>query len=136
MTAHPLEELREFLLGAFGWGAGATLVLAVLGSIGMSTGVLRRVEAINRASERIMAGELDRRLPTTIGDRSRSGDEFDRLAANLNVMLDRIAGVRSRDGARRTCESHGRYTEMKRSLPGFAAAGTLYLAMFAAELAF
>ena len=88
--AHPLEELREFLLGAFGWGAGATLVLAVLGSIGMSTGVLRRVEAINRASERIMAGELDRRLPTTTGDRSRSGDEFDRLGANLNVMLDRI----------------------------------------------
>src|ERR1700730_15342149 len=30
----------------------------------------------------------------------------------------------------------GRYTEMKRSLPGFAAAGILFLAMFAAELAF
>jgi signal transduction histidine kinase len=88
--AHPLEELREFLIGAFGWGAGATLVLAVLGSMAMSTGVLRRVEAINRASERIMAGELDRRLPTTAGDWSGSGDEFDRLAANLNIMLDRI----------------------------------------------
>jgi signal transduction histidine kinase len=88
--AHPLEELREFLLGAFGWGAGATFVLAVLGSMAMSTGVLRRVEAINRASERIMAGELDRRLPTTTGGRSGSRDEFDRLAANLNVMLDRI----------------------------------------------
>jgi methyl-accepting chemotaxis protein len=56
----------------------------------MSTGVLRRVEAINRASERIMAGELDRRLPMTTGGRSGRGDEFDRLAANLNVMLDRI----------------------------------------------
>lgn len=88
--AHPLEELREFLLGAFGWGAGATLLLAVLGSMGMSAGVLRRVEAINRASERIMAGELHRRLPTTTGVRSGSGDELDRLAANLNVMLDRI----------------------------------------------
>jgi signal transduction histidine kinase len=89
-NAYPLEELREFVFGAFGWGAGATLVLAVLGSVVMSTGVLRRVEAINRASERIMAGELDRRLPTTTGDWSGSGDEFDRLAANLNVMLDRI----------------------------------------------
>jgi signal transduction histidine kinase len=88
--AHALEELREFVFGAFGWGAGATLVLAVLGSIAMSSGVLRRVEAINRASERIMAGDLDRRLPTTTGDRSRNGDEFDRLAANLNIMLDRI----------------------------------------------
>lgn len=88
--AHPLEELREFLFGAFGWGGCATLVLAVIGSMAMSTGVLRRVEAINRASERIMAGELDRRLPTTAGDRGGSGDEFDRLATNLNVMLDRI----------------------------------------------
>jgi signal transduction histidine kinase len=91
--AHPLEELREFLFGAFGWGAGATLVLAVLGSVAMSTGVLRRVEAINRASERVMAGELDRRLPTTTGSRSGRGDEFDRLAANLNVMLDRIEAL-------------------------------------------
>jgi signal transduction histidine kinase len=88
--AHALDELREFLLGAFGWGAGATLVLAVLGSMAMSTGVLRRVEAINRASERIIAGELDRRLPTTAGGGKGGRDEFDRLAANLNVMLDRI----------------------------------------------
>jgi signal transduction histidine kinase len=91
--AHPLEELREFLFGAFGWGAGATLVLAILGSVAMSTGVLRRVEAINRASERIMAGELDRRLPTTTGGRRGARDEFDRLAANLNVMLDRIEAL-------------------------------------------
>jgi signal transduction histidine kinase len=88
--AHPLEELREFLIGGFGWGAGATLVLAVPGSLAMSTSVLRRVEAINRASERIMDRELDRRLPTSSSDRSRSGDEFDRLAANLNIMPDRI----------------------------------------------
>jgi methyl-accepting chemotaxis protein len=56
----------------------------------MCAGVLRRVEAINRASERIMAGELDRRLPTTTGGGSGRGDEFDRLDAKLNVMLDRI----------------------------------------------
>src|SRR5690348_12886467 len=47
-----------------------------------------------------------------------------------------FAGVRSREAARRTCESQGRYMEMKRSLRGFAAAGSLFLAMFAAELAF
>ena len=32
-----------------------------------------------------MAGEASRRLPV-----SGSGDEFDRLAVNLNTMLDRI----------------------------------------------
>jgi signal transduction histidine kinase len=88
--AHALEELREFVFAAFEWGVGATLVLAVLGSMAMSAGVLRRVEAINRASERIMAGDLDRRLPTTTTDRNGGGDEFDRLAENLNLMLDRI----------------------------------------------
>jgi signal transduction histidine kinase len=87
---HPLEELREFLIGGFGRGAGATLVLAIPGSLAMSTSVLRRVEAINRASERIMDRELHRRLPTSSSDRSRSGGEFDRLAANLNILLDRI----------------------------------------------
>jgi methyl-accepting chemotaxis protein len=90
VDAHALDEFREFLVGAFGWGAVATLVLAVLGSMAMCAGVLRRVEAINRASERIMAGELDRRLPTTTGGGSGRGDEFDRLDAKLNVMLDRI----------------------------------------------
>ena len=91
--AHPLDDLREFVMQSFGWGAAATFVLAVLGSMAMSTSVLRRVEAINRASERIMAGDLGRRLPTTTGGRKGSGDEFDRLAANLNIMLDRIEGL-------------------------------------------
>lgn len=91
--AHSLDDLREFVLQAFGWGAAATLVLAALGSIAMSTSVLRRVEAINRASEGIIAGDLGRRLPTTAGGRTGSGDEFDRLAANLNVMLDRIEAL-------------------------------------------
>jgi signal transduction histidine kinase len=91
--AHSLDDLREFVMQSFGWGAAATFVLAVLGSMAMSTSVLRRVEAINRASERIIAGDLARRLPTTTGGRGGSGDEFDRLAANLNVMLDRIEGL-------------------------------------------
>lgn len=85
--AESLDEAREVIAGAFAWGAGATLLLAVLGGALMSAGVLRRVETINRASERIMAGELSRRLPVRS---ARRGDEFDRLAINLNRMLERI----------------------------------------------
>src|SRR5258708_2771844 len=44
-----------------------------------------------------------------------------------------FAGVRSREAVRR---SQGRYTEMKRNLRGLAAAGSLFLAMFAAEAGF
>ena len=46
---------------------------------------LKRIEAINEASRTIMAGDLSRRI-AVIG----SGDEFDRLAASLNAMLERI----------------------------------------------
>ena len=47
--------------------------------------VLRRVEAVGAASRAIMAGDLGARIPV-----GRRGDEFDRLAAQLNAMLDRI----------------------------------------------
>ena len=51
----------------------------------MSRNLLRRVEQVNRTSERVMAGNLSDRVPV-----AGSGDEFDQLAANLNRMLDQI----------------------------------------------
>ena len=51
----------------------------------MSRNMLRRLDAINRTSGEIIAGDLTRRVPV-----SGSGDEFDVLAENLNRMLDRI----------------------------------------------
>jgi signal transduction histidine kinase len=51
----------------------------------MSRRLLRRVELVNRTSERVMAGNLSDRVPV-----GGSGDEFDQLAANLNRMLDQI----------------------------------------------
>lgn len=46
---------------------------------------LRRIDQVTAASQRLMAGDLTGRLPV-----SGAGDEFDRLSANLNVMLERI----------------------------------------------
>ena len=46
---------------------------------------LKRIDQVTAASQRLMAGDLTGRLPV-----SGAGDEFDRLSANLNVMLDRI----------------------------------------------
>jgi signal transduction histidine kinase len=86
--AHGLSELHELIVRSFAWAGGATLLLALLGGGAMVIGVLRRVEAINQASEQIMTGDLGRRLPMRADP--AVGDEFDRLAANLNVMLDRI----------------------------------------------
>jgi signal transduction histidine kinase len=80
-----LDEVRELIGRAFLLGGIMTLVLAVGGGAVSSRSILRRIDAINVTSEHIVAGDLRRRIP-----RSGSGDEFDRLAANLNVMLDRI----------------------------------------------
>ncbi len=68
--------------------AGALGVLVLLGAAGgliTSRSLLRRLDAINRTSGEILAGSLDRRVPVW-----GRGDEFDRLAANLNAMLDQI----------------------------------------------
>jgi signal transduction histidine kinase len=51
----------------------------------MSQNMLRRLDAINRTSGEIIAGDLTRRVPVT-----GAADEFDVLAENLNRMLDRI----------------------------------------------
>ena len=51
----------------------------------MSRGMLGRVDAINRTTRRIMAGDLSQRIAL-----KGSRDEFDQLAANLNAMLDQI----------------------------------------------
>ena len=66
-------------------GLGVMLVLGVLGGLIMSRWMLNRLERINRATARIVAGDLAQRIRT-----EGTGDEFDELAQNLNAMLERI----------------------------------------------
>jgi len=82
---HEREELREHTLGTLLWALGVILTLALVGGLALSRGVLRRIEHINRASREIMAGHFDQRMPLNGSD-----DEFDQLAQNLNLMLERI----------------------------------------------
>jgi HAMP domain-containing protein len=76
--------MDEEILRAFAWGSLASLLLAFGGGLMRSSGLLRRVEEISRTAREIMAGHLSRRVPTRGTD-----DEFDRLAASLNAMLER-----------------------------------------------
>jgi signal transduction histidine kinase len=91
--AHPLDEMREWILRAFGWGFAITLLLAFGGGALISNGLLRRVETISRAARAIMEGNLSRRIPARGVD-----DEFDHLAGSLNAMLERTE--RSIEGMR------------------------------------
>jgi signal transduction histidine kinase len=91
--AHPLNEMREWILRAFGWGFAITLLLAFGTGAVISNGLLRRVEIISRTARAIMEGDLSRRIPSRGAD-----DEFDHLAGSLNAMLERTE--RSIEGMR------------------------------------
>jgi signal transduction histidine kinase len=80
-----LEATRSLINDTFLWALGGGLVLALVGGFLMSYSVMRRIEAINRASREIMTGRLQRRMPMR-----GINDEFDQLSENLNAMLDRI----------------------------------------------
>jgi signal transduction histidine kinase len=64
-------------------GLGALLIWFFVGR-----SALKRLDGVTAASRRIMGGDLSGRLPVT-----GAGDEFDRLAENMNTMLTRIAGL-------------------------------------------
>ncbi len=66
-------------------GIGLALVLGLVGAGFVTRRVLKRVDAIGRSSEVIMAGNLSQRLPV-----AGTHDEIDRLAESVNAMLERI----------------------------------------------
>jgi len=80
-----VTEVQEILLRSLGWAIATTLVLALAGGALLSRGALRRIEEIGRTTQAIVDGDLSRRVPT-----GNARDEIDRLAGNINHMLDRI----------------------------------------------
>jgi signal transduction histidine kinase len=82
---HDRDLTQHLFTTTLPWTVGLILVLGLLGGLLMSQNMLRRLDAINRTSGEIIAGDLTRRVPVT-----GSADEFDVLAENLNRMLDRI----------------------------------------------
>jgi signal transduction histidine kinase len=60
-------------------------VIAGVASVMVTRRTVGRIESINAASQAIMLSGLDKRIPLR-----GSNDEWDRVAENLNLMLDRI----------------------------------------------
>lgn len=82
---HDLEETQALIRDALFWGLLITLVLALVGGTVMSRAMMRRIETINATCQKIMGGELSRRIPHAGGE-----DDLDKLVDTLNQMLDRI----------------------------------------------
>ena len=82
------ERIFHIVALAGRWSVAIVIVLGIAGGVFVSRRVLKRVEAMTGTTQTIMAGDLSGRL-SVIG----SGDEFDRLAVNLNGMLERIESL-------------------------------------------
>jgi signal transduction histidine kinase len=88
LVGRDVEErarLHEVIQRAFGY---SLLFIGVLGCAGgwfITRRVLKRVDDMTETTRSIMAGDLGGRLRV-----AGTGDELDRLAQNLNDMLDRI----------------------------------------------
>lgn len=83
-----VRALEAQLLGAAGWVGLGAIVLGLAGGLLIGRGVARRTAAMDSALAAVAAGDLSRRLPEAGRD-----DEFDRLSARINAMLDRLAEV-------------------------------------------
>ena len=79
------DRLRAVIGRTFGSSVGLVVLLGVIGAWFIASRVLKRVDAMTETTRRIMAGDLDGRLAV-----AGTGDELDRLARNLNAMLERI----------------------------------------------
>ncbi|MFE1601472.1 sensor histidine kinase [Methylobacterium sp. ID0610] len=79
------DRLRAVIARAFAWSLMLVVGLGFVGSLFIAQRVLKRVDAMTEITRGIMAGDLDGRLSL-----AGTGDELDRLAQNLNAMLDRI----------------------------------------------
>lgn len=91
LVGRDLEErqrLFRIVASAAQWSLLIVVVLGLAGGVFVARRVLRRIDAMTGTTQRIMAGDLGGRLPV-----GRSGDELDRLAENLNAMLERIEAL-------------------------------------------
>lgn len=80
-----IERIRELIGKAMISAVVLLIFLALISWFFVSRRVLKRIDSVTATSRQIMAGDLSGRLVVT-----SAGDEFDRLAENLNTMLDRI----------------------------------------------
>ncbi|MBD3847351.1 MAG: HAMP domain-containing protein [Bosea sp.] len=83
-----IEDVQDVILDAFLLALGVALALGFGTGALLTYALLKRVDAVTRTADAIIGGDLSQRIELT-----GSGDEFDRLSATLNTMLDRIGGL-------------------------------------------
>jgi signal transduction histidine kinase len=82
------HDIAEMMQAGALWTVAIALPLALISGALLSRAVLARLGEIASTAEAVREGSLSRRAPV-----SSRGDEFDRLAADLNAMLDTIEAL-------------------------------------------
>ena len=83
-----ITEIAQIVVRALALGLLPAFILAVLIGMVLSQRAQNRVLEVNRKIQRIVAGDLRQRLPTT-----GRGDPFDQLAVSVNQMLGDIESL-------------------------------------------
>ena len=88
VVAHDTDEIdraKATVIRALGLALVPTLTFSILGGLLLAGRARRRLASTEAAVAQVMRGDLRQRLP--VGE---AGDEFDRLARDVNGMLDEI----------------------------------------------
>src|SRR6185437_1560478 len=80
-----LMAVNSIILDALLWGVSLTVIPGLVGWHLLRRRPLKRIQQIEAATNRIIAGDLGQRLPV-----SNRRDEIDRLSSIVNAMLERI----------------------------------------------
>ena len=85
-----IDQVSTIIHRSLLWGLSLTIIPGLIGGLLLARGPLRRVRAIEAATQPIMRGDLHQRLPV-----SSRRDELDLLAGIVNTMLDEIERLMS-----------------------------------------
>jgi signal transduction histidine kinase len=91
LVGRDLEErarVHDIILSTARWSVAVVVILGLIGGFFVTRRVLKRIDAMTGTTRTIMEGNLSGRLPI-----AGTGDELDRLAENLNAMLERIEAL-------------------------------------------
>ncbi|HZS63332.1 MAG TPA: ATP-binding protein [Xanthobacteraceae bacterium] len=82
------ERVHDIVISAARWSLALVIVLGIGGGFFVTRRVLNRIDAMTETARAIVEGDMAERLPI-----AGTGDELDRLAENLNAMLERIEAL-------------------------------------------
>ena len=83
-----LDEVREAILGAFGWSSLAALIVALGGGAWIAARVQNRLGSVEATLNQVAEGDLAARIPLT-----GAGDDLEQLAGAINAALARLAAL-------------------------------------------